>query len=1011
MDFYKLDPFPSEAKELAVHIQDLIYEPVSPFTMKVWKTTEPVSFHCRMTGTPQTVGVGDRWATDLFDCGWFLFEADCPASDEELCARIDINGELCLVDDEGMPVRGLTSARSFFEPAFGSAGKLTFDIDRRQYGSPIRIWGDAGFNDLFGVVQDGGLIRQAGICRRRGDLRDLYYDLETLIDYFEAKRDRASERQQFLSALKDVRELVTSGTSEDIQMARTLLGRFRGVGPRNSRLNITALGHAHLDLAWLWPIRETYRKNARTFASALYNIERYPEYRYGCSQPQLFSWLKDSYPDLFTRVKQAVGNGKIEPLGSFWVEPDCNLPSGESLVRQILHGRRFFLKEFGYAPDFCWQPDVFGYNGQLPQILAKSGHKYFMTQKLSWNVVNRFPHQSFQWEGIDGSRILVHMLPEETYNSPAAPRTMIRIQEEYIQKDVSSHALVVFGIGDGGGGPDAEHLERLRRINDLAGIPLVKQQLAREFFPQWASEAPNFPTWKGELYLERHQGTFTTHAGIKACNRRCEALLFQVEFLAVWAQMEFGEPYAATEIESLWKEVLLYQFHDILPGSSIRRVYEDIKPRYQLLISRLEEMVARLRRIIDGEAATVFNTTSWPRSEWIKDGDKWHKVTVPALGYAPLSSEPTTATSRVGKGLMSNDFLSVKFGQDGTISSLFDRRTGAEFANPDGGMHQFLLFEDLGDAWDFETDHAAKDVWKYLERKPERAILLEQEEFMEGPIACVRQKLQIRDSLLEVLVELAPDSEVVTFTTRVDWREKGAMLRVQFPFLLKETTSRFEIPFGSVERSTKEEESRDRAQIEVPALQWALLADEERGVAVLNDSKHGYRMKGNVADLNILRSVPYPGKATIDATGHATVGKSDDFTDIEIHQTKYTLMPFTGAIDLAAVSAKARGLNQPLRPMRGGSMTMSKSRQLLNISDRRIELTALKQAEDGKAVVMRLANVTDANLECKVHFHLPFSAVEECDLVEEKNLGTDSVSLDHLSFGPFEIRTFRIQPL
>jgi alpha-mannosidase len=343
-------------------------------------------------------------------------------------------------------------------------------------------------------------------------------------------------------------------TEHEAAIARALLAPALSMRSDHRSLTITAVGHAHLDLAWLWPIRETIRKCARTFATALNLMERYPDYIFGASQPQLYAWIKAHFLDLYNRVKRRIGEGRWEPQGAMWVEADINLPSGESLVRQILYGKRFFLEEFGRDPSCLWVPDTFGFSGSLPQILAKSGVSYFMTQKLSWNLVTRYPHHTFWWHGIDGSRVLAHMPPEDTYNSAAGPQSVLAAEQNFLDKAVSDRCLMLFGIGDGGGGPGEEHLERLRREVGLAGLCPVVQEPAGAFFQRIARDGERYASWVGELYLERHQGTYTTQARTKRSNRKIELALRELEFVAAVASQFAAAPYPREELEQIWKE-------------------------------------------------------------------------------------------------------------------------------------------------------------------------------------------------------------------------------------------------------------------------------------------------------------------------------------------------------------------------------------------------------------------------------------------------------------------------
>ena len=1013
---------------LVLRVQAAQFEAVAPLVITRWLTAEPVGFAERESGERAVVATGEPWAGRLFDCAWMRFTAQLPAGvgSEGLVARIDVNGELCVVDRAGVPVRGLTNIKSTFDPVLGGPGKTLYRVPAEAIDAEgrVELWADAGLNDLFGFVKDEGRVVLAQLVRVREDVRQLYYDLETLRDLWVALPAGDGRKERLGAELAAMAEGWECADAESVAAARgRLAGWFAGDEERNGSavpLRVHAIGHAHLDLAWLWPIRETMRKGARTFASALYNLEKYPEYRFGCSQPQLFAWMKEREPELYSKIKDAVRAGRIEPQGMFWIEPDCSMPSGEAFVRQVLHGAKFFKDEFGVVPEYCWQPDVFGYHGQLPQILRKSGHRFFMTQKLSWNAVNRFGHQSFHWEGIDGTRLLTHMLPEETYNGPAAARSLLKIQNEYVEREVSGHALMVYGIGDGGGGPDAEHLERLRRAPKLPGLPAVRQGTVTEFFETWARDADKFAVWKGELYLERHQGTLTTQALVKRNNRRAEVGLRELEWAAYLATTRAGVAYPAEALDRLWKEVLLYQFHDILPGSSIKRVYDECNARYAVILAELETLTAeRYATVVkvgaggdaEGSDVTVFNSLSWARQEWVRWDGAWRRADVAGLGWARIKDGACYEAPMATVRLLENENLRVRFAEDGRIESMWDKRAGRETVAAGAVANDLVIIADTGDAWDFENDLSKKDVWGYLVREAARPVLRESVARVDGPAAEVRQTWVYGKSEIRQTVRLLAGAEQVEFETEVDWQEKATMLRVRFPVAVAADEARFEIPFGHIKRTTREETSVQRAQIEVAALQWVDLSQADYGVALYNDCKHGFRVKGNVIDMALIRSVPHPGAALIgkgDAdAGESAGGDGKVYGDLGRHEFRYALRPHAGDADAVVLTAEARAFNVPLRVVRGECVSAGNRLQAgsyMPIMDAAIEVVAVKPAEDGLGWVWRLVNVTDATVTTTVGKEACGQWCE-CDLLE--NAGARVMKA--LTFGPFEIKTLRRQ--
>ena len=1008
-------------KHLDVALQRLgdgVYTIVAPLTIAAWRTQEPVPFARRTTGEPLHLQVGDRWG-ELFDAAWFRFSGEIPAAaaGQEVVLLLDVNGELCVVDEQGEPVRGLTNVASEFDKRLGLPGKRVLPItDCAQGGMSVEVWADAGCNDLFGLVQENGVIKDAWIAVCRRDVKALYYDFEVLLEAIRVLPETSARRAQVQYALHDAMHLFWSGlNAEAVAAARV---RLRGeLGKRNGdvSLAISALGHAHIDLAWLWPLRETKRKGARTFATVLANMERYPDYIFAASQAQLFQWMKEGYPGLYTRIKERVAEGRIEPQGALWVEPDTNVTSGESLIRQILYGRRFFQKEFNVDVDYVWLPDTFGYTGALPQIMARAGIRYFSTQKLSWSLINPFPHQSFRWQGIDGSEVLVHMLPEETYNGPAAPRSLAMIERNYRDKGVSGHALMAYGIGDGGGGPGEEHLERLARLRNFAGLPPVGQEWTSAFFAQWAQEAHRFATWQGELYLERHQGTFTTHAANKWYNRRMEQALRETEWMAAMASMLTGADYPRAALDATWREVLLYQFHDILPGSSIKRVYDECLPRYAMLLAETEKLLSMAQQSlvtqIDTGAALqpviLFNSLNWEREQWLKIDGMWHKVKVPSMGYcvldgampADLFLQPTATTDQ-----LENDRLRVRFDASGTITSIFDKLNQRESVPVGELANRLVLYHDLGDAWDFPMD--------YAEAAPRYLTLASARAWVDGPCGLLEQTYHIGHTTLVQEIRLTAGSPLIEFTTRLHWRERSAMLRVEFPVAVHAEEARYEIQFGHIGRSTHRNTTWDMARAETPAHKWVDLSQRDYGVALLNDSKYGHKIKGHTIDLNLLRSVPYPGPRLVEDHAVAPGAPHPAYTDQSDHTFCYALYPHASdGVDAGVVRA-AYEFNIPLRVVSAAAHVgpLPPAAAWLAVDRPEIVIETVKLVEESDELLVRGYETTGSAVAARVTAGIAVNAAEETDLLERSERALDIVNgALAVDFRPFEIKTLRLR--
>jgi len=1002
------------------------YRPVADLAVSAWRTREPVPFRERTGGRRVEPAVGRSWG-GLFDCAWFRFTGRVPteARGRRVVLLIDVNGEACVVDAAGNPVQGLTNAASTFDYSLGRPGKRVVPVAARaRGGEKIDVWADAGANDLFGELRENGELKEACIAVCDEAALALYYDVEVLSDLLACLPEAEPRALRVRRGLEEARHAAGGLSRGELEAAKRITAGLLSRRGGDPSLTVSAVGHAHIDLAWLWPFRESVRKCARTFSTALAFQERYPDYVFGASQPQQWQWMKEGYPALYARMKAAVKSGRMEPQGAMWVEADVNLTCGESIVRQILFGKRFFRDEFGVEVRNLWLPDAFGYTAALPQILKKSGVDWFMTQKLSWSRTNRFPHHSFHWKGIDGSEVLTHMLPESTYNSPALPRSVRKIDLEYAQRDVSGRALMLFGIGDGGGGPGEEHLERLARMKNLLGVSPVRQEPATRFFEDWRKEAARFPTWEGELYLERHEGTFTTHGANKRANRGMEKALREAEWSAVLASRLCGKAYPRESLAALWRDVLLFQFHDVLPGSSIKRVYDETAARYRalreeaeaLIRGNLEEVASRLAGGSKGAAAptVLFNTLSWRRLGWLKQGRSWIPYDVPSMGFAladPGAPLPTPPRPSAGPRRLENEVLKVAFDAEGAITSVFDKRLGCEALSRGARANRPALFRDTGDAWDFSQDYREKPIG-FMELSSARAGV-------DGPCAWMEQEYRYGHSTLSLRVTLLAGSARLTFSAMARWREPRTMLRVSFPLAVRSPEATCGIAFGSIRRPTHSNTSWDRAKDEVPCHGWADVSRRDRGAALLSDGKYGFRLKDGALDLQLLRSAPYPGPALV-KDGDVKPGEPHNgFSDQCDHEFTYAFFPHPGDHTEGRVVREACEMAFPVkaarpapRPTKDGAKTPSMAARgsFFSVDAEEVILETVKQAEDGDGVVLRLYESSGAAVKARVSLSLPVASAEETDLMEEngRRIAVRDGAFG-LSFGPFEIKTVKVK--
>jgi alpha-mannosidase len=748
------------------------------------------------------------------------------------------------------------------------------------------------------------------------------------------------------------------------------------LGDLDAGHQITAVGHAHIDTAWLWPLREARRKCARTFSTALALMDEYSDFRFACSQPAQYAWMKEHYPEIYRGIQAKVAKGQWEPIGAMWVEADCNLPSGEALARQLLHGKRFFMREFGYETKVLWLPDVFGYPGNLPQLMAEAGCDYFLTQKLSWNDTNKPEHHTFIWEGIDGSRIFTHFPPADTYNGSFTADEVARSVRSFKDAASSNRSLYLFGFGDGGGGPTAEMIDSAHRL----GVPIGR---AAEFFESASAEAHDLTTTSGELYFELHRGTYTSQSRTKRLNRLAQSALREAEMWSVAA----GLDYPSSELEALWKALLLNQFHDILPGSSIDWVYEEAERDLGNVAARAAEIgEAAMSAIVGkGEQLVAFNSTSHPRSEIVSLEGEYVRIESPACGWAvhvARASEPEVA---VTDHSMENALLRVEWDDRAVLTSIWDKAVGREVLSGPGNLLQ--LHDDNPrnwDAWDLDAEY--RDSFTEV-------TAIEKVQWAGGLRGLLAFGRRFGESWLFQTMSLDAGSRVLRFETFVEWQERHKMLKTAFPVTVKSREATYEIQFGHLQRPTHQETSQAKAMFEVCAQRWADLGDGEYGIALLNDCKHGYDIHGSVMRLSLLRGPTHP----------------DPTADLGGHQFTYALMPHPGDFREAGVIEAAEDLNAPLLPAHG-NLPAGSSRSLIEIDTRQVMVEAIKRAEDSDAVIVRLYEAWGKPCRAKLRTTLPARRAWLCDLLEREQTEVEVRNGEvKLELTPFKILTLKLE--
>ncbi len=832
-------PFRTRLESLNERLFARAYKKVGCLQAEGFVSKEPLPFERRFEGVQTEIKIGQAWAKEVFDCAWMHVTGILPeANGKELAFLLDVGGEGLVYDKNGNPKQGITDYSSFFCYTLGLPFKKYVCIDGLVDGNTVDFYIDCGANDLFGNFPDKCVPSQLDVVEVYPEIRGLYYDISVLL----AAHDVNKKSKHFDDAYKTVRSVLTHAHLLTEEQARVCRNKLRPFLERKSQDDFCfyAMGHAHIDLAWEWPIRETIRKGGRTFSSQIMNLERYPFAYFGAGQAQLYQWIKEYYPTLFEKVKDLHRQGRWELQGATWVESDTNMISGESMLRQFYYGKKFFSEEFGEEVKLLWLPDTFGYSACLPAVMKLSGVDYFLTCRLGYNKAKKFP-SVFRWEGLDDSTVLVHYVPDRVYNSPATPYFLNEGKVRFTEKAVCNEAVNLYGIGDGGGGPGFEHLERIMRERDVFGIPKVKPSKVLDYF-RTVDNGAAYKRHKGELYLEQFRGTYTTHSKVKYYNRKIEIALQNYEWLAAMQGTE-ELPISLAETEDIWKEVLLYQFHDVLPGSSINRVYDECEPRYALLWNRLQEGIVALANRLGG----VVNLTPFFIKKPVKIGTEWKYLSIPPYGTAEPSATPalTSFSARCGANFIENDCVKVVF-KAGKILSLFDKKSGKELICGGKG-NEFLSYRDYGNCWTIRPKSYA------LARK-QKARCLSFRTYVDGAKASAEIVYRIGKSTVRQEVVILDGERCLRFDSTIDYREKNNVLRVCFPVAVRSNEASYQLQYGHIARSTHDKTAEEKAMFEVPCQKFFDLSDGQIGISFLNDCKYGCRCKNGKMYLTLFRS-------------------------------------------------------------------------------------------------------------------------------------------------------------
>jgi alpha-mannosidase len=975
----------SDAVPLTVTAHALPSEPISP------------ADGLRLEYEPYSVGTpwGPAWGTT-----WFRLDGEIPQrwAGKRVEALIDLGFDVNMTGfqcealvyrPDGSPVKSI-NPRNQWAPV----------VEAAEGGERVELFLEAASNPVlldyhpFLPTREGDIltaskeplyrVRRMDLAVFEPEVFELALDLDVLLELQAELPATSPRRMLILQALDDALDaLDLQAVADTAADARARLAGVLASPAEASAHRIAAVGHAHIDSAWLWPLRETIRKVARTASSMTTLIDEQPDFLYGMSSAQQYEWLKVHRPEVFERVRAAVAARRFLPLGGMWVESDTVMPTGESIVRQFAYGQRFFEREFGVRSRGVWLPDSFGYSPALPQLMRRAGFEWFFTQKISWNQQNVFPHHTFLWEGIDGSRMFTHFPPMDTYNSQLSGSEVAKASRQFRESRVAGTSVAPVGWGDGGGGTTREMVGRARRLEDLEGSARVEWKHPDVFFENAKAELPHPAVWVGELYLELHRGTLTSQHGTKAGNRRAEHALLEAELWATTAAVREGAAYPHDKLDRLWKQLLLHQFHDILPGTSIAWVHREAVGALREVADSARRIAENARRTLAGEGDLDLVFTP------VSTGDPAARGRVP-LGAAEAAHTDARAsvTEESGGYRLENDLVSILVSDDGLIVSAVDRTTGREAIPRNRPANLFQLHQDFPNMWD------AWDIDKYYRNRVDDLTGLDSITCdVENAVARIVVERSFSRSRLIQTISLAPGERTVLLRNAVDWHETEKLLKLAFPLDIMATSTEAETQFGYQSRATHVNTSWEAAKFETSMHRFVLVRESGFGVALVNDSIYGYDTTRDSTEeegvtttvrLSLLRAPRFPDPDTDHGEHVITVGL------------------VVGA-DPAIATAAGIALNAPATASRGAHVV----EPLVSVFGDGIVVSSVKAADDRSGdVVMRVYEALGRRARGELAANFPHSGIREVSVIEDEL--TDARTGAALELSPFEVRTLRI---
>ena len=968
--------------------------------------------------------LGDRWSATLDTTRYFETEFIVPEvlADRKVYLTIDFGGEAIIrINGE---IMGAVSSRE----ASGWVHRTDILFHR-----PLKA-GEKLFIQVENAVDSGGYFNHAfpnktpiTYTMNTAEFRivneaaeDIRYDINCAWDVYEVTEDEYAGKRIYNAVDNAIHKLDFDFGKE--RYYETIPEAKKALWEELAKINyatpgeVIICGHSHLDVAWLWTVKEIHRKCARTFSNNVSLMKAYPDFKFTQSQAAVYSYVKDHYPEIYEDVRKFVKNGQWEITGNTWVEADTNIASGESLIRQLLYGREFFMKEFGVSSDIYWLPDCFGFTAALPQVIKKSGMKYFLTSKLQYNDTNEFPLSVFKWRAHSGDEVVSYM-QKVHYEGDADANYIKNTRKTNRQNDLVEASMGMFGYGDGGGGCTFDMVEKVRRFQKIPGLPKVRVGQANDFFKEIEKDKDALPVWDGEMYYENHRGTFTSQAFVKKNNRKGEYMLRNIEMLTLIAGI-----YDKERIEKLWKLLLTNQFHDILPGTSIEEVFVNTREEYELMNKEGKEITDAALKVLSEKAATgknsivvwnmlPFENTALVKAEIpfskgsVKDADgrvmasavkdnavEFIAENVPPMGYKVFTfceNEESLDCVKAGKDFLENKFIRAEFDENAKLTALINKAIGTNILKGKGNLlsvsHDKPIHES---AWNLENDYKMK-MW-YLD-KADSVELVES-----TPVkAVIRAVYSFNKSVITQDITLTPEARTLIFDTTVDWHEEEKVLKAEFPLDIRSRICTCEIAHGALERPTYANNSYEKAMFEVCAHKWADLSQGDRGMSIINDCKYGYDIDGDTMRITLMRAPILP-----DAT--ADKGISTFRYGAYVHENRWN--------DAHTVKEAFRE-NIPLTAVFVAEGNAQKTEySYITVSDERVMIDAVKPAQDGDGIIIRVYETSAHTGDVTVTLPVEYFKVIQCNMMEtdEGEIATEGNSFS-FNIHPFEVKTFRVK--